>query len=202
MALTTARPARCSRPRRSVKRPAAVAKPAPLQAVLLYEHYDRPYLRSMGENDEKYMLMAQLLPTVQSVAVHPILFLCPPQKNKYGGQCEAILQSPRVNGFKDIHTGLRVVPVPQAAKGLVDAVYVADYKPDYRVTGAAPAAVLLVGKPQGSRPGWMLLIVTGKSYRSNSRPVNTATAMATVGEVLPLLPKWLDRLPLEELQAA
>jgi hypothetical protein len=194
VAVPATNPVLRSRARRSVKRPAALANQNLIQAALLYEHYDRPYFRSMRDEDEKQVLIGQCLPAAQEVPTHPILFLCPPQQTKYGGQCDAILQSPRINGHKELHTGLRVVPLPQVVKSLVSAAYVADYKADYRVAGTAQAAVILVGKPENIRPGWMLLLVTNKAYRSNSRPANVATALAVMGEALPLLPEWLAQL--------
>jgi hypothetical protein len=169
-----------------------------LKAALLYDHHDCSYFRSLGSMrnaGEKQMLASECLQTSQGIAIHPQLFFCPPQLGKYGKQCEAILQSPRVGGHKEFHTGLREVNVLRDAESPVSAVYVADYKANYRVQEAAPTAVILMGKPYGTSTGWMLVVVTRKTYRLKSRKANEATALATIEQVMPLLPEWLAQLP-------
>ena len=189
-------PARAAHSRRPLKSP--IKPPKPLRAVLLYQYYETGYLASLGIHNRKQVLIGNCRPTAPGIAVYPLLHLCPTQP-RYIGQCNLMLQTPAVEGRKEQQTGLRVVPLPEGAKSRVSALYVADYKPDYRVKGPGPAAVLLEGKPEGNRPGWLLLLVTGETYLARNRAANEATAIAALWAVLPMLPEWLAKLPVVDV---
>ncbi|MCC3152760.1 hypothetical protein Q3A66_07120 [Hymenobacter sp. BT770] len=103
--------------------------------------------------------------------------------------------------MKDFLTGLRDVPAPAELPAGVR-LFVGDYNASRHAKGAAPTAVVLEGQPKGNRPGWMLVVVVDKPYRRRGAGVNAETAKVTALAVVPHLPKWLEKLPLEELQPA
>jgi hypothetical protein len=174
---------------------------APL-AVLLYEDWSGSYLRSLGQRDVKYNLTVECQPTAPSVRTYQTLYFCPPQ-SRYTAfrQCEHMLHSKAVEGKKEFLTGLRCVPAPLILPFGVQ-LFVGDYMVDRYGKGVALTTVVLEGKPEGRRPGWLLVVVVDKSYRRRGASVNAKTAEATALGVLPQLQQWLSKLPLEELQAA
>lgn len=183
---------RSPRPGRPVTpRPANSRPPKPPQAALLYECAD---LMGLRHTNKKHTLRKKCQPTAKDAAVHPVLHICETQR-RYNGQCELMLQSPSVNKHRELLTGLRAVTVPTDAAYLISAAWVCDYKPnDGAKRRGVPTALVLQGRPDGERPGWMLVLVTGTAYRRYEPDTNAATAAAALRTVLPMLPQWLESL--------
>lgn len=173
-----------------------------LLTALLYEDWSSSYSRSLGRRDAKYNLTAECCQTAPKVKPHQTLYFCPPQR-RYADlkQCEHMLHSPEVDGYKEFLTGLRIVPMPPTLP-LGIQLFVGDYIANRRGKGAALTTVVLQGNPEGRRPGWMLIVVVKETYRRRGAGINAETAKATALAVLPQLQEWLSKLPLEELQAA
>jgi hypothetical protein len=162
-----------------------------LRAALLYECAD---LMGLRHTDKKHTLIVECQPTAKGVAVHTTLYLCEKQ-HRYDGQCDLILQSSSENGHKKLLTGLRVVPIPNDATHLISAAWVSDYKPnDGAKRRGVPAALVLQGRPNGKRPGWLLVLVAGASYRRFEPAINEATATSVLKAALPMLTQWLENL--------
>jgi hypothetical protein len=173
-----------------------------LLAALLYEDWSTSYSRSFKHFDVNYNLTVECRPTAPSVQAHQTLYFCPPQSRyTMPKQCEYILHSKAIEGKKEFLTGLRSVPMPMTLPLGVQ-LFVGDYKADRHSKGAALTTVVLQGKQEGCRPGWVLVVVVDKSYRRRGAGVNAETAKAITLVVLPQLQEWLSKLPLEELQAA
>lgn len=170
-----------------------------LQAVLLYEHWERPYFDSIGDKNQKYKFIAECVPTSPGAKAIQTLYLALPQpRYTVSGQCQAILQSEAVEGIKELLTGLRPVAVSALLKApALQSIFVGDFKLKRHEKKPAPTAVVIVGKSEASRSGWMLVMVVDRRYNRRSRAANERTAHATVADVLPLLPSWLNLLPTE-----
>lgn len=171
-------------------------------AALLYGDWSDLYTQSFNQNDVKYNLAVGYQLPASGVRAHQTLYFCAPQRRyTQRGQCGYILHSKAVEGKKEFFTGLRDVTTP-AAFPLGVRLFVGDYKADRHGNGPAHTAVVLEGKPEGNRPGWLLVVVVDKPYRRRGACANAETAKAAALTVLPQLPGLLAKLPLEELQAA
>ncbi len=183
------------KPPRRPRRPAGAPTPARRSAVLLYRMETSSYLASLNGTTLEFQLFSEPHPLPTDLTAFPVQYMARPQA-RYTDihQCEAMLQSPG----KVFLTGLRAVEVPQqiGAAG-VTALFVGDYKADRRnreLVGRTVAAAYGKPSPYDTRPGWLLLVVSERTYAPRHREANARAAVGLLREVVRDLPTWLAPL--------